>query len=161
MMNAEEIYNEYHKKVQNFIYGKVSDYYTAEDLASKVFIKILEKLDTFDETKASLSTWIYTIASNTVIDYYRVNHIHEEVDEELPAMDGELDEELLSNETLEELACALDKLAERERDLIVLHYYKNMTLKDIAMRMNMSYANAKVVHNKAIMKLRQYIPDYI
>ena len=60
-------------------------------------------------------------------------------------------------ETLNELASALEKLPERERDLIILHYYHNRQLKEIAVKMHMSYSNCKLVHNKALMKLRQYL----
>ncbi|MCQ2477227.1 MAG: hypothetical protein MJ125_05255 [Clostridia bacterium] len=35
-------------------------------------MKIYEKTDSFDESKASLSTWIYTVARNTLTDYYRM-----------------------------------------------------------------------------------------
>lgn len=150
----ESIYNEYRPKVTGFIARKVSNYDLAEDLASEVFLKISEKFDTFDPSKASISTWIYTIAQNRVIDYYRTNHVSSELPEELPSEDN-FDEELLNKETLEELACALEKLPERERTLIVLHYYHEKTLKEVALQMGMSYANVKLVHGKAIEMLRK------
>ena len=57
-------------------------------------------------------------------------------------------------ETLNELADALEKLPQRERDLIILHYYTGLTLKEVAVKMSMSYSNTKLVHNKALMLLR-------
>ena len=103
-----------------------------------------------------MSTWIYTIARNTLIDFFRTRKIHEELGDddivEEDAFQGILDEE-----TLDELASALEKLPQRERDLIILHYYHNMQLKEIALKLHMSYSNCKLVHNKALMKLRQYL----
>ena len=61
------------------------------------------------------------------------------------------------DQTNDELAAALEKLPQRERDLIILHYYNNMQLKEIAVKMHMSYSNCKLIHNKALMKLRQYL----
>ena len=55
---AEDIYLSYHDKVSAYIKGKVENHYDAEDLVSQVFEKVYGKLHTFDETKASLSTWI-------------------------------------------------------------------------------------------------------
>lgn len=156
-MTQEEVFKEYHKRIVNYIYGKVSDYDLAEDLASTVFVKMCNKFDDFDENKASITTWIFTIANNTVIDYYRTRKVHEDIEDNDVSSDGEIDEELLEEEKLEELADALSKIPERERDLIVLHYYKNLTLKDVAIKMGMSYANVKIVHNKALMHLREYI----
>ena len=64
---------------------------------------------------------------------------------------------ILEEETLEELASALEKLPPRERDLIVLHYYHNLQLKEIAQIMGMSYSNCKVIHSKALARLRQHM----
>ena len=154
LKTIEAIYNEYRPKVTGFIARKVSDPDLAEDLAAEVFLKVCKKYDTFDSSKPSISTWIYTIAQNQVIDYYRTNHVSSELSEEIP-IDSHIDDELLNNETLEELAAALEKLPERERMLIVLHYYQEKTLKEVALQLGMSYANVKIVHAKALDKLRK------
>ena len=155
-MSNEEIFKNYHDRVEHYIYGKVCDRYTAEDLTSVVFLKVYEKLSTFNNSKASISTWIFTIANNTVIDYYRTHKITEEIPEEIPE-DSNLDDTILQEEMLDELANALSQLPERERDLLVMRFYHNMTLKDIALKMGMSYANAKIVQQKALFKMRSLI----
>lgn len=158
-MNPEkqsEIYNQYHDKVQWFIFEKVGDKYLAEDLCSDVFVKILAKYDSFDADKASLSTWVFTIARNTLIDYYRGRKVYEEVPEDMSA-DFDIDENICNEETLEELATALKKLDERERDIVILRYYSGITLKEIAQKLNISYAYVKILHNKAIGNLKKFI----
>jgi len=149
-MAAEDIYISYHDKVSAYIRGKLDNHHDAEDLVSQVFEKVYGKIHTFDESKASLSTWIYTITHNTVTDYYRTHRIHTSYDEvyELPAPEKDRD-------MLDTLADALMILKERERDLILLHYYKGLTLKDVADKMGMSYINAKVIHKNALTCLRQ------
>ena len=62
----------------------------------------------------------------------------------------------LNNEALDTLADALMSLKEKERDLIVLHYYENHTLKTVAEMMGMSYINAKVIHKKALTGLQAF-----
>ena len=160
-MTAEEVFSQYHDKIEYYIYRKVSDKYVAEDLTSVVFMKVCEKLSGYDESKASVATWIYTIANNTVIDYYRTHKIFDEIPEEIAGTD-EIDENLINEEMLSELAAALRQLPERERDLLILRYYDNMTLKDVSVKMDMSYANAKVVHAKAINHMKDFlsIDDY-
>lgn len=157
---SEQIYKDYHEKVLHLIYGKVNNYTLAEDLTSDVFLKVYSKLDTFDETKASISTWIYRIAQNTVIDYFRTRKVYSEVPEEI-AVESEIDDEVLNNETLDALADALAELPERDRDLIILHYYHGLTLKEAAERIGMSYSNAKLVHNKSLVVLERLLKDYI
>lgn len=159
-MTKEEIYKEYHDKVLHLITGKINNLTEAEDLTSEVFIKVYGKLDTFDASKASISTWIYRIAQNTLIDYYRTRKVHSEIPEEI-SEDGHIDDELLNEETLDSLANALSKLSERDRGLIILHYYKGMTLKEAALKIGMSYSNAKIVHSKAISQLKMYLDGLI
>ena len=150
----EEIYNQFHEKVQWYLLEKVGDKYLAEDLCSDVFVKVFDKYDSFDESKASLSTWIFTIARNTLIDYYRSRKVFEEVPEDI-ATNSDIEEEACNSETLEELAKALEKLEEREREIVILRYYSGFSLKDIAKRMNISYAYVKLLHNKAINELEK------
>lgn len=155
-MTQEEIFSKYHDKIEHYIWGKVCDRYTAEDLTSIVFLKIYEKMNSYNEEKASISTWIYTIANNTVIDYYRTHKIPEEISEEIAQL-GEIDEDIIKEEELTSLADALKKIPERERDILILRYYDNLTLKEIALKMGMSYANAKIVHAKALVHMKELI----
>lgn len=62
-------------------------------------MKLLRKAETFDETKSSVSTWIYTIARNTLYDYFRTRHVSDELDETLE--DGsDVEDEVCNDETL-------------------------------------------------------------
>ena len=54
MITEEAIYRDYHGKVLSYIRAKINSPQDAEDIAADVFLKVCEKLDTFDETKASL-----------------------------------------------------------------------------------------------------------
>ena len=149
----EEIYLAYQGKVYAYLQSKLNNRHTAEDLASEVFIKVYEKLEFFDETKASLSTWIYTIARNTLTDYFRTRRVFSEVPEDIQS-DSSVEADILNEEMLETLACALEQLDERTRDVIILHFYSGKTLKEIAMQMGVSYAYIKVLQNQAMEKLK-------
>lgn len=148
-----EVYTSYYKKVLGYINGKVCNLSLTEDLCSEVFLKIFEKLDSFDAEKASLSTWIFTITRNRLTDYYRTRRVFEEIPETLTD-DSCVEAEICNQETLDELADALEKLDSRERDIIILRYYSGCTLKEIAERLGISYAYVKILHNKALALLR-------
>lgn len=155
-MTYEQVYQNYSKKVMSYIRPRINNPSDAEDLHSSVFTKVYEKFSSFDQTKASVSTWVYTIARNTLIDFFRTRKVMDELGDE-DIVEEDAFQGILNEETLNELASALEKLPERERDLIILHYYHNRQLKEIAVKMHMSYSNCKLVHNKALMKLRQYL----
>lgn len=150
-----ELYTTYHKKVCGYLNGKVNDIDLAEDLCADVFLKVFEKLDTFDDTKASVSTWIFTITRNTLTDYFRTRRVFSEIPEDL-AEGSDIEENYCQNEMLEQLADALENLPERERDLIVLHYYSGKTLKEVADYLGISYAYVKILHNKALASMKNY-----
>lgn len=154
----EKLYADYHEKVVRYIRGKVGNPHDAEDLTSSVFAKVCRKIAAFDETQSSASTWIYTITRNTVIDYYRTRKIAAEIPETLEAS-GSVDERLLNEEQLKELYLALMELDERSRDIIILHYYSGLALKEISGRIGMSYANLKLVHKKALYFLKKRLGE--
>lgn len=151
----EQIYEQYHDKVLRYIYGKVNDMYLAEDLCSDVFLKVTEKIDSFDGSKASISTWLFTITRNTLTDYYRTRKIHVEIPETL-SDESDVEENLCKEQDLEMLAKALGRLEQRQRDIIIFRYYHGMTMKAIAEKMGISYAYVKVLYNKGLTVLRDY-----
>ena len=149
----ENIYDLYCGKVMGYIAARVQRRADAEDLCADVFEKAFRKRDAFDESKASISTWIFTITRNTVIDYFRKTRPTEEPDENL-ASDDEVDEHLLSQETLSELATALNKLPEELQDIIVLMYYDGKPMTEVATMMGLSYGAVKLRHQKALAQLK-------
>ena len=153
-MDKEQIYLKYHEKVFGYILSKINNVQDAEDLSSEVFLKVYAKLDTFDENKASLSTWIYTVTKNTLTDYYRTRKVFFEMPEDAEDETSVADE-ICNAEALEKLADALETLEKRERELIILHYYSGKTLKEIAERLDISYSYVKILQNKALEHLRK------
>ncbi|MDO4976656.1 MAG: sigma-70 family RNA polymerase sigma factor [Eubacteriales bacterium] len=161
-VTLDEVYTKYYEKVKCLVRRKISDTNEVEDFTQDIFLKIAQNIEKYDPEKASLSTWVYTVSNRMIVDYYRSRKIFDTIPEEngeeghFPSQlidDQGLDAGLLKEEQLQTLADALGKLKQKERDLIILHYYSNMTLKEVAIRMGMSYANAKIIHKKAIGKL--------
>lgn len=154
----EALYTEYAGKVRGYVFAKLSNRADAEDLVSEIFVKACEKYPTFDAGRASVSTWLYTITRNTVIDYFRAHRIYAELPEDLPDTAG-VDDGLLQRESLQLLGDALKRLDDRSRALIVLRYYKGLSLKDTAARLGISYAYVKLLHRDALRLLREYMGE--
>lgn len=153
-MTLEEIYLAYNRKVMGYIYARIRNRADAEDLCSEVFEKVQRKLADYDQSKASISTWIFTITRNTVIDHFRRSRPTEELDEN-KSDETEIDEGLLNSETLSELAAALKSLPQELTDIIVLRYYDGKPLTEIAEMMHLSYGATKLRHQNALMLLKQ------
>lgn len=154
----EQIYMEYKGKIFAYVSGKVSNRQDAEDIVSSVFVSVINKFHTYDSSKAAVSTWIYTITHNAVIDFYRRQKKHLEYTDYSSVSLEDMTETGIEDEAL--LDCLADSLLclkEKERDLVILHYYKGYKLVEIATMMEMSYVNAKVIHKKALQKIREYM----
>lgn len=153
---AERVYREYYPRILGYVRSKLSSPQEAEDVCSSAMLKIVRGLPTFDPEKSSLSTWIYTIVRNTLTDHYRSRRSHEELGEDIP-YEGDDFEEILQEARLEELAAALEKLPQRERDVIILHYYSGISLREISEAIGMSYSNMKIIHRKALAGLKKHL----
>jgi len=154
-LNKEQLYIKFHDKVVRYFSYHLNDDIKADDLAEDVFVKALEKYDLFEPTKSSISTWIYAICHNILVDYYRSNEQHLEYIDELYSDDCE--EDYAKEDELEKLANSIEKLSKKERTIIVDHYYNNISLKDIALNMGISYVYTKVLHAKALRKLKEIL----
>ncbi len=163
-MDIEAIYKEYGNKVRAYISSRVSNASDVDDLQSEVFLKIQNKASAYEEEKAAVSTWIYTITHNAVIDYYRRSRVTESID---AVTEGELtpsqlivadetDRELLKRETLKELAEALKTLSDEERQVIVYHYYDGLTLQEISKKIGFSYGQVKLRHASALKVMNRF-----
>lgn len=165
-LNFEEIFTTYEKPVYNYVLHMVKDAHLANDLVREIFLKIYKNLETY-QGKAKLSTWIYKIATNVYLDYFRTAaHKKEKVTK---LLDNNLDE----NKKLEEIkrvlsideqlvkqemnVCIqefLERLPEEYRAVIILHDlqgFKNLEIADI---LNCSLETVKIRLHRARNKFR-------
>ncbi len=160
ILTAEELYKEYYKKVYNYVYSRLRNHEEAEDVSSDIFLKIIEKLDTFDPEKASYSTWIYAITRNRVINHYRSFRQTEDIDDIImaDASESPLDAAILKMRA-EILADGLEQLAERNRNILIARYYYYHSFREIGEILDITEANARVAHGRALKTLRELIGD--
>src|SRR5690348_10250297 len=97
-MTTEEIWEEFHPRLKQFILRRIRDEQNAEDILQDVFLKIHARICTLrDEEK--LQSWMYQIARNAVTDYYR----EQRVTVELPASLLLPEEPLVDDNVVKEL----------------------------------------------------------
>jgi RNA polymerase sigma-70 factor, ECF subfamily len=66
-----QVYNEYQSKILNHVSMRIKNHEEAEDLTQEIFVKVYKFLPMYNTSKGKFSTWLYTIAKNCIIDYYR------------------------------------------------------------------------------------------
>ena len=126
----------------------------AEDLAQEIFIKAWEKRSLFKDDKSKLKSWIYIIARNHIIDFYRkekrVASYIDDISELTQEENITEDEELL----FEDLIRSLDDLKEEEKDVLTLKYIQELEISEVASIINKSKDATKVMIHRTIKKLK-------
>ena len=165
VISPEELYVGYRDKVARYIHSHVSNEHDREDLVQQVFLNATAALDGYDPGRAAPGTWLYVIARNAVTDYFRQNG-REPAAVELDEAYGdevyggaEPEAQLLTQETLEALAQALEKLPERERNIVIWRFYHGFSARETAERAGVSYANARFLQHQALKKLQTYLTE--
>ncbi len=155
-----EFYDEYYKKVYNFVYFKTGDAFIAEDLTSVILEKALFSLKKFDESKSSLNSWIFTIARNSIIDHYRLKstkeaHFEEGAEALIPdGITPGAEERLMETERAQAIAELLKILSEQEREIIILKFWGGLKNVEIAEQMGMKQTNVNVMVFRALKKMK-------
>lgn len=158
----EEIYNDYYQRVLSFIKARLKDQYEAEDLTSDVFFKCYKNIEKYDPDKAAVSTWIFTIANNTLKNHYRDNKQNASIDG-MEGFDVPYEEDFDQAVRLEEVRNYLDRvlseLDDTKRQILLMRYYDEMKTRDIAEELGMSAGNVRVILSRTIQQLNIQVKD--
>ncbi len=164
--SLRKLIDKYLKPVYNFLYRLAGDKNVADDLAQDTFFKAWKNIKKFDADK-SFKTWIFTIAKNTVYDYFRKkktipfsNFIDEEGNNYLENIsEGSiLPDEILDQKNIaQELDRKLSQVPEKYRTILLLHYKEDFSLQEIAEILKEPYNTIKSRHQRALAKLKEVL----
>lgn len=156
-----ELYRIYFPRVYNYLHYRVNDVHDAEDLTSQIFMKIYSKFKDYRPEKAPFPVWVFSIARNTVTDYYRrrARKAYVGLEETAEAADfrGSPEEAAAAAEMRRHLRRALALLSRREREIIALKFWSGLTNREIAGFMGLSESNTGVILFRAMGRLRQVL----
>lgn len=153
------LYDHYQPKIYRFIYLKVSHREEAEDLTHQVFLSAWEKIDGFKiKTAASFSGWVYSIARNKVIDYYRTKKTAFDIEEiqlpdESPSNENKFD---LASE-IKKVRLALAELKPIEQDVVIMRFVEELSPKEAAVLLGKSEVFIRVIQHRALKNLRKIL----
>ena len=137
------IWEKYNVQLYKFIKKRVSNEQDAEDILQEVFIKIQKNIGCL-KNDSKMKGWIYKIARNTIIDYYRKsnkNYVNIELHENI---ENSAEDKLTANA---EIALCLkemiDCLPKIYKQAIILTKYQNITQKELGKKVGISVSGAK------------------
>ncbi len=152
--STEEVWDNFNQQLYSFIYKRVNSKVEAEDILQNVFIKIHKNIEDLSD-KEKLPPWIYRIARNTIIDYYRNAGRNRQIEfnEELIPQDippkGDLYCEIKTC-----LKSFVGILPEKYRQTVELSELGGMKQKDVAEKLKISLpaAKSRILRGKEMIK---------
>jgi RNA polymerase sigma-70 factor (ECF subfamily) len=134
---AEKIFNHFYPRIFGFFLTQTCNRDLAEDLTQEVFLKVLRKIDSFDYRIGTFASWIWKIARNNLIDYYREKKaVYLEdclANNRDFATDGKNSPEELSRKLeVENVLRVLKQFKPEEQEIFSLHYVADLSYKTIS-----------------------------
>lgn len=166
------VYRNFKLPIWNYVFGKVHDRETAEEITQEVFIKIIRSKNLYDP-KFAFSTWLWTIAKNTTLDWYRKNRFNlvpKAGSEQAEGSDGIIDQ-LPSNDRgpEENLSRKLKRLALRkiltpltlkQRQVMILRLVENLSYREISERLHLNIPAIKSLVFRARSLMQNSVIQY-
>ncbi|MGG1313449.1 MULTISPECIES: RNA polymerase sigma factor [Cohnella] len=158
----------YQKKILSFIYHMLRSAkleLLAEDLCSETFYKAYRSLHSFREVDASFSTWLYTIARNTVLSELRkqkATHLSLDDSTYIPAAPPEAapEQRLLRNEKVLMVREAINNLPEKQRSALILREYDGLDYQEIASILGQTVSAVKSLLFRARASVKTQMESY-
>ena len=156
------LYEQYQRSIFRYLYYRVGDQQTAEDLTSEVFLRMLRFISGFRPPSSSFPSWLFQIARNLVADHFRQSSSsnHLELQESLTMPSDDVDRAVERKLTGEVLRRALDHLSAEQRDVVILRFLSGMPISEVARALDRSEDSIKGLQRRAVIALRKILTDW-
>lgn len=151
----DSAYKDQLPRVYNYLRFRIGNESDAEELTSRTFEKAWRSRKLYQRNLAGFSTWLFTIAQNVAIDHLRAHRPHLPLDAALdvvtidtPHDDAERDSNLAR------LATLMQRLSQRDQEVVALKYGADLTNREIARLTDLSESNVGTLLHRAVRELR-------
>jgi len=156
-----ELYDRYEARIYSYIYRRTGNESLAEDLTAQVFLKMLEAIRSDKAWHSSFSGWLYRIAHNAVIDYYRQRDRQQQVslEDTLTTTASDHNPVVMAEASVdaERLRIAISRLTEEQAEVITLRFLEGYSISEVAEMLDKTEGSIKALQYRAVTTLRQLL----
>ena len=149
-----EIYSRYITRIYRYIYYQVADKMTAEDLTEEIFLKAWKSIRSYTGKGQAFSSWLYRIAHNHVIDYFRKMKRQKSLETEFidttPNPEQEVEQRLMRQEVLN----LISHLPANQKQIIVLKFIEGLDNHEIQQITGKTLSAIRITQMRALSTLR-------
>ena len=156
-----ELYDRYESRIYSYIFRRTGDATLAEDLTAQVFLKMLEAIRGSKAWHSSFSGWLYRIAHNAVIDYYRQRDRQQlvQLEDAVSVVASDHNPVVIAETNMDanRLRAAIARLTEEQADVIGLRFLEGYSISEVAIMMDKTEGSIKALQYRAVATLRQLL----
>lgn len=155
------VYDQYFSEVYRYTLYRVGDVGLAEDIASDVFIRLLEAVQAGRGPDSNLKGWLIGTANHIVIDHMRKKYrrSEEEIPESLPDLQPGPANEVDQREQNRQVQGAMAKLTEEQQHVLTLRFGQGYSLEETAAHLNKNVNAVKALQFRALAALQREIGE--
>ena len=157
------LYDHYVTMVYRYVYHRVGDRATAEDVTSETFVRALRRIDSLSFQGRDVGAWLVTIARNIVLDHvkssrYRLEVATADMRDADRATDGPEDA-VVAHLTNRELLACVQQLGSEQQECIVLRFIHGLSVSETAAIMGKKDGAIKALQHRAVRRLAGLVPE--
>jgi RNA polymerase sigma-70 factor, ECF subfamily len=157
-----DLYRLYSPQMLRFVSSRVSGTQEAEDLTNTIFEKAFAAIGRYEPSPTQFSTWLYTIAQNTVIDHYRKRKLPlvDDAEAQLFSVSDPNDgpeASVLMDERRRFLYDAVMQLTPEQRQVIGCRFFFNLPVCEVAQMMGKTEGAVKALQFRGLQRLRRFL----
>jgi RNA polymerase sigma-70 factor (ECF subfamily) len=154
-----ELYDQYAPRIYAYIYRRVGNAHLAEDLTGDVFVRVLQAIQSERFWHTSFQAWLYRIAHNLVVDYYRrhPSAVDAEMDEGIPSTGEDLALGVEERIYHQRLHAAMRRLTPGQQQVLTLRFGEGMTARGVAEVMEKSVGAVEALQHRGLAALRRIL----
>ena len=152
------IYDHFSAKIYKFIFFRVGHKEVAEDVLSDTFVKGWQKINQVN-SPAAFSAWLYQIAKNNIIDYYRLKKETVALEDVQDFLEDEINPVDLTNLNIQQkkILDVLHELPNDQQEVIKYKFFEDLTNEEIAYVLGKNEGAIRVIQHRAISKLKELL----
>lgn len=160
----DDVLNEYYRYILKFVSKQVNNIEDAKDLTQEIFLKAYNNYKKYDDRKAVIKTWLFTIANNHIINYWKSSYITRKYNFDydftrLPSYDNILEQVIQEEDVRIILSVMNSVLKKRNIHIMNLYFFSELSPKEISELMDMNQKTVSNVISLSIKKIKDKLED--
>jgi RNA polymerase sigma-70 factor (ECF subfamily) len=153
-----QLYEEHFDRIYRYVLLRIGNKAEAEDMTQQVFLKALRSISSFKWKGTPFAAWLFRIAHNQVVDYFRKKKHSPAPLDDLPVRSDD-DPQLKAEQSLDiqQVVSATGQLTAAQREVLSLRFAGGLAIAEVAAIMGKSQGAIKALQHSAVVALRRIL----